>query len=102
MGLLDTGQHNSGIFMARTRRPLIAGNWKMNGLRADGLALAKGVADGAKQAGWNDRDVLVCPPATLVLAVADAVKGSGVLVGGENCHAKPSGAHTGEAAQDAN
>ena len=64
--------------MARTRRPLIAGNWKMNGLRADGLALAKGVADGVKQAGWTDRDVLVCPPATLVLAVADAVKGSGV------------------------
>ena len=86
--------------MARTRRPLIAGNWKMNGLRADGLALAKGVADGAKQAGWNDRDVLVCPPATLVLAVADAVKGSGVLVGGENCHAKASGAHTGEVAAE--
>jgi len=94
------GEHNSGISMARTRRPLIAGNWKMNGLRADGLALAKGVADGVKQAGWNDRDVLVCPPATLVLAVADAVKGSGVQVGGENCHAKPSGAHTGEVAAE--
>ena len=38
------------------------------------LALAKGVADGVKQAGWTDRDVLVCPPATLVLAVADAVR----------------------------
>ena len=86
--------------MARSRRPLIAGNWKMNGLRADGLALAKAVADGARQAGWNDRDVLVCPPATLVLAVADAVKGSGVLVGGENCHAKASGAHTGEVAAE--
>ena len=86
--------------MARTRRPLIAGNWKMNGLRADGLALAKGVADGVKQAGWSDRDVLVCPPATLILSVADAVKGSGVLVGGENCHAKPSGAHTGEVAAE--
>jgi triosephosphate isomerase len=86
--------------MARTRRPLIAGNWKMNGLRADGLALAKTVANGVKQAGWNDRDVLVCPPATLVLAVADAVKGSGVQVGGENCHAKPSGAHTGEVAAE--
>ena len=82
--------------MARTRRPLIAGNWKMNGLKADGLALAKGVADGVKQAGWSDREVLVCPPATLVMAVAGAVKGSGVLVGGEDCHAKPSGAHTGD------
>jgi triosephosphate isomerase (TIM) len=82
--------------MVRTRQPLIAGNWKMNGLRADALALAKGVADGVKQAGWRDREVLVCPPATLVMAVADAVRGSGVLVGGEDCHAKATGAHTGD------
>ena len=54
------------------------------------------MADGVKQAGWNDREVLVCPPATLVMAVAEAVKGSGVLVGGEDCHAKASGAHTGD------
>jgi triosephosphate isomerase len=73
--------------MARTRQPLIAGNWKMNGLRTDALALARGVAEGVKQAGWTDREVLVCPPATLVMAVAEAVKGSGVLVGGEDCHA---------------
>jgi triosephosphate isomerase len=82
--------------MARTRRPLIAGNWKMNGLKADALALAKGVADGVKQAGWTDREVLVCPPATLVAAIADATRGSGLLVGGQDCHAKASGAHTGE------
>jgi triosephosphate isomerase len=86
--------------MARTRRPLIAGNWKMNGLRADGLALAMAVAEGVKQAGWTDREVLVCPPATLILAVAEAVKASGVLVGAQNCHAKPSGAHTGEIAAE--
>ena len=82
--------------MARTRRPLIAGNWKMNGLRADALALAKALAEGVKQAKWADREVLVCPPATLVMAVAEAVKASGVLVGGQDCHAKASGAHTGE------
>lgn len=82
--------------MARTRRPLIAGNWKMNGLKAEALALAKGVADGVKQAGWADREVLVCPPAILVMAVAGAVKGSGLLVGGQDCHAKASGAHTGD------
>jgi triosephosphate isomerase len=82
--------------MARTRRPLIAGNWKMNGLRADALALAKGIADGVKQAKWTGREVLICPPATLVAAVADAVRESGLLVGGQDCHAKPSGAHTGE------
>src|SRR5262245_29547734 len=99
-GLLDTRDVIRGFFMARTRRPLIAGNWKMNGLRADGLALARGVADGVKQAGWSNRDVLVCPPATLVLAIAEAVKGSGVLVGGQNCHAKANGAHTGEIAAE--
>ncbi|MGD9878641.1 MAG: triose-phosphate isomerase [Reyranella sp.] len=82
--------------MARSRQPLIAGNWKMNGLKADALALAKGVADGVRQAGWQDRAVLICPPATLLAAVADAVKSSGVLVGGQNCHAKASGAHTGD------
>jgi len=54
--------------MARTRRPLIAGNWKMNGLKADALALATELAAGVKQAGWSDRELLVCPPATLVAA----------------------------------
>src|SRR6201985_1928715 len=82
--------------MSSTRLPLIAGNWKMNGLKADALALAQAVAAGVKQGAWKDREVLVCPPATLVMAVADAVKGSGLLVGGEDCHAKPSGAHTGD------
>ncbi|MCX7361249.1 MAG: triose-phosphate isomerase [Alphaproteobacteria bacterium] len=82
--------------MARTRRPLIAGNWKMNGLRADALALAGELASGMKQAGWNDRELLICPPATLLAAVAEAVKGSGVFVGGQDCHAKASGAHTGD------
>src|SRR5258708_5524227 len=82
--------------MARTRRPLIAGNWKMNGLRADGLALAQAVAAGVKQAGWTDREVLVCPPATLLMALAEATKGSGLLIGGEDCHPKASGACTGD------
>src|ERR1700736_1974709 len=85
-----------GISMARTRIPLIAGNWKMNGLKADALALAKGVADGVKQGGWKDREVLVCPPSTLIMAVAEATRGSGLLVGGQDCHAKQSGACTGE------
>ena len=82
--------------MSNTRLPLIAGNWKMNGLKADALALAQAVAAGVKQAAWKDREVLVCPPATLVMVVADAVRGSGLIVGGEDCHAKASGAHTGD------
>src|SRR6201994_3536754 len=82
--------------MPRTRLPLIAGNWKMNGLKADALALAQAVAAGVKQGAWKDREVLVCPPAPLVMAVAEAVKGSGLLVGGEDCHVRASGAHTGD------
>ena len=68
----------------------------MNGLTADALALAGSVAEGVKQAGWTDREVLICPPATLLVGIAEAVKGSGVLVGGQNCHAVVSGAHTGD------
>ena len=64
------------------RRKLIAGNWKMNGLRADGTALAAEVAKRLKAAGQARYDMLVCPPFTLVPLVLDAVKGSGVDVGG--------------------
>jgi len=78
------------------RRKLIAGNWKMNGLRADGLALAKGLADKLAAGPAPACDLLVCPPFTLVAPVADAVKGSALAVGGQDCHAKVSGAHTGD------
>lgn len=71
---------------------LAAGNWKMNGLRAD-LAEARALADvcGAVSCG-----VLLCPPATLISAMADALAGSAVMVGGQDCHAQTSGAHTGD------
>lgn len=76
------------------RRKLIAGNWKMNGLRADGLALARDLAALAAEPGGFD--LLVCPPATLVAAVADALAGGRVAVGGQDCHAREKGAHTGD------
>jgi triosephosphate isomerase len=79
-----------------TRVPLIAGNWKMNGLAADGVALAAGVAARLKSAPDLKAEVLVCPPFTLIAAVAAAVGGSGLAVGGQDCHAKVSGAHTGD------
>ncbi|CAA7613462.1 triose-phosphate isomerase [Magnetospirillum sp. UT-4] len=79
-----------------SRRPLIAGNWKMNGLSADGIALAKGVAEKRKAEAALACDVLVCPPFTLLADVARALAGSGVAVGGQDCHAKVSGAHTGD------
>ena len=55
------------------RRKLIAGNWKMNGLRADGLALATDLAQRMKGAGATRFDMLVCPPFTLIGAVVEAV-----------------------------
>jgi triosephosphate isomerase len=76
----------------RTR--LIAGNWKMNGLRADGLALAAELAQRAK----SERvacEMLVCPPTTLLMLVAEVLQGSGIALGGQDCHAAPKGAFTG-------
>lgn len=79
-----------------SRRPLIAGNWKMNMLKADGVALASGIAAKLKAQPGLAADVLMCPPFTLISEVAKAVEGSGVFVGGQDCHAKVSGAHTGD------
>jgi triosephosphate isomerase len=75
------------------RKQLVAGNWKMNGLRADGIALARAIAERAKAP--HACDLLVCPPATLFESVGVALAGSGVALGGQDCHATPSGAYTG-------
>ncbi|WP_114376496.1 triose-phosphate isomerase [Elioraea thermophila] len=75
-------------------RPLIAGNWKMNGLGAEGVALARAVREGLGDG--NGVDVLLCPPFTLIERVARAVAGSAIAVGGQDCHPKASGAHTGD------
>jgi triosephosphate isomerase (TIM) len=77
------------------RRKLIAGNWKMNGLRADGRALAGAVAAHCRS-GNPVCDLLVCPPATLVVPVGDAIAGSGVALGGQDCAAAEKGAFTGD------
>ena len=79
-------------------RPLIAGNWKMNGLKAQAAefdAMLNGAADVAGKA-----DLLVCPPATLVAAFADKARGKKVAVGAQDCHPKASGAHTGDVAAE--
>ncbi|MHC8493781.1 triose-phosphate isomerase [Thalassospira sp. SM2505] len=80
------------------RRPLIAGNWKMNCLRADGLVLASDLAAKASEKGALGCDVLVCPPATLLSEVVGVTKDSAVAVGGQDCHVATSGAHTGDIA----
>src|SRR6476659_2232854 len=74
--------------------PLVAGNWKMNGLAASGGELTKIIA-GAK-ALEGKAELMVCPPATLIAAFAAAASGSTVIVGGQDCHAEASGAHTGD------
>lgn len=76
------------------RRPLLAGNWKMNGLSAALAELDKIIA-GAFALPANV-DVLVCPPALLVRAFAERARGARVGIGGQDCHAEPSGAHTGD------
>jgi triosephosphate isomerase len=81
--------------MAKQRRRLIAGNWKMNGLLSDGLALARGLAQRAADAP-PEAELLVCPPATLIAPVAEAIRGSALALGGQDCHTDPSGAHTGD------
>jgi triosephosphate isomerase (TIM) len=76
------------------RRPLVAGNWKMNGLRASVEELGK-IIDGSGGLSRNV-DLLVCPPATLVVTFAIAAHGSKVAIGAQDCHAEPAGAYTGD------
>jgi triosephosphate isomerase len=76
-------------------RQLIAGNWKMHGLTAEAAALARDIRAGADGLGC---DLLVCPPFTQIVGVAEALRGSAVAVGGQDCHQDPKGAHTGDIA----
>ncbi len=77
-------------------RPLIAGNWKMNGRRASGVALAADLAARARRAGGLACDVAICPPATLLIPVGQAIAGSPIELGAQDCHGTPDGAHTGD------
>ena len=74
------------------RQKLIAGNWKMNGLAAD-LEFLDAIGPAAAAA---DAEVLICPPATLLAEAARRAGAHGIMVGGQDCHAAVSGAHTGD------
>ena len=75
-------------------RPLIAGNWKMNGLKS---ALGEFEAMIAGAGPLSDKaDLLICPPATLIAGFADKARGTKLAVGAQDCHPKASGAHTGD------
>ncbi|TKW79486.1 MAG: triose-phosphate isomerase [Bradyrhizobium icense] len=75
-------------------RPLVAGNWKMNGLKASMAEFDAMLAGATAFAG--KADLLVCPPATLIAAFADKAKGKGVALGAQDCHQNAAGAHTGD------
>ena len=78
------------------RTPLVVGNWKMHGTVAEARLLATAVRDGLKRP--KGTEVVLCPPFTALAAVSEIVAGSPIGLGAQNCHAEPSGAHTGEVA----
>jgi triosephosphate isomerase len=80
------------------RTKLVAGNWKMNGLREDGSALARGLTERTGAAGGSGPgcELLVCPPATLLTIVRDILAGSSIALGGQDCHGAAKGAFTGD------
>ncbi len=75
-----------------SRRPLIAGNWKMNGLRASVAELDRVIEAAPDMA----CDLMLCPPATLVATFSSRAAGSSLIIGAQDCHPKASGAHTGD------
>jgi triosephosphate isomerase len=79
---------------ASPHRPLVAGNWKMNGLGRSVAELDKVMAGAGPFAG--KADLMVCPPATLIAAFAAKARGSQLTIGGQDCHAEASGAFTGD------
>ncbi len=76
------------------RRPLVAGNWKMNGSRAESAALATAIKQGI--GATSQAEVAVCPPFILIPLVAEKLNGSPIVWGGQNLSVHKSGAYTGE------
>jgi triosephosphate isomerase (TIM) len=80
------------------RRPLVVGNWKMNGLRKASSELLKITQDAVKLP--RHIELVVCPPATLVANFAGLARGSRVRIGAQDCHPEPAGAYTGDIAAE--
>lgn len=78
------------------RRPIIAGNWKMNLLVAEAESLVKDLLSGLDGSGSEDVDVVVAPPFTSLVPVAKLIRGTRVALAAQNLHWEPSGAYTGE------
>jgi triosephosphate isomerase (TIM) len=80
--------------MSNAPRPLVAGNWKMNGLRSS-VAELKAIAEGSGNLAAKV-DLMVCPPATLLMEFGFWASDSPVAIGGQDCHPEPFGAFTGD------
>ena len=76
-------------------RPLVAGNWKMNGTSAS-LAELRAIGHGFMGGLDAETEALICPPATLLSRAVDILSATPVRAGGQDCHAGQSGAHTGD------
>jgi len=76
-------------------RPLVAGNWKMNGTR-ESLPEIKAMAEGVQGALSEKVETLICPPATLLYVATALATDSPLQIGGQDCHQQASGAHTGD------
>jgi triosephosphate isomerase len=81
--------------MTKGIKPLVAGNWKMNGTSAS-LPEARSIGNGFMRGLDADCDALLCVPATLIARVQQILSSTPVRTGGQDCHARPSGAHTGD------
>ncbi|VAW18376.1 Triosephosphate isomerase [hydrothermal vent metagenome] len=81
--------------MSNKIKPLIAGNWKMNGFNAD-LDQIEAIVAGLAARGRASCDVLICPPATLIAAASALCANSSLMIGGQDCHVMDKGAHTGD------
>ena len=80
-------------------RPLIAGNWKMNGLRRS-IDTIEAIMAKAQDGVLEKLDLLICPPATLISLAVKALDTAPIHIGGQSCHAGESGAHTGDIAPE--
>ncbi len=78
------------------RRRLAVANWKMYGRLTSGLVLARDIANLAEAAKPLSFDVVLCPPATLTWAIGEAIQGTPVMLGGQDCHTATHGAYTGD------
>ena len=76
-------------------RPLVAGNWKMHGLSGS-LAEIRSLLDLLARGPRHEADIMICPPATLLARAHEALSGSIVALGAQDCHPQPQGSHTGD------